>query len=532
MLLSRFLIKLISFVPLVIVNVIFEDISVRTTYMPSVLFNLFTILLMISFIIVFSVTIIINRKTGLWIGGGIWALYSVVLLLQSPQQLYSIILSFIVLMLNIGIVLLFHHDKRNEYPYPKQFLFRLFSVLFGIILAIIPLEIGSHFILKQMSNAEQEAIETVIENNNNGRISSSLCNTDCSLFPDWSNAVGWSNPINSSMTVSVEDIYHTDVDFNEFMMRGPTISQEKPEDVYRIMIIGDSYIEALQVEYEDTVMYQLQMLLDNTITIDGHRFEVVGIGSSGWGTAQYYLYYHHAGYQFEPDIVVVLGISNDVTDNYLEVFKTDVFRPNRGRDFEVTEESIELVSLNKNTSIVDFAHRITATFYTHIPSFVVQHSNILRIGQLWLVNAKTIIPAAQAWQIAPPEGQSTIYSMPIEEPYIEAWRRTELALALLEREVANNGGNFIFAYTPSPSEILYSDVENSNLQIRMYERFTQEYGIDTIDLVDDWSSTIQDDPWILNLEGDGHFTPEGHRVFAENIYQWLVNNDVIDSEDS
>jgi hypothetical protein len=87
----------------------------------------------------------------------------------------------------------------------------------------------------------------------------------------------------------------------------------KPAGVTRILVCGDSYVEALHVPLDSTFHRRLERLLDART---GRRYEVLAMGQSGMGTTQEYLVYQRYGAATSPDIVVLLFILNDWGDNW------------------------------------------------------------------------------------------------------------------------------------------------------------------------------------------------------------------------
>ncbi len=86
---------------------------------------------------------------------------------------------------------------------------------------------------------------------------------------------------------------------------------QKPERTFRIAVIGDSYVEALQVELEKTFWKTLESKLKGS----GKKVEVLAFGMSGFDVAQaYYVLMHHA-IPYQPDLVIfVFRPSNDLRD--------------------------------------------------------------------------------------------------------------------------------------------------------------------------------------------------------------------------
>lgn len=107
--------------------------------------------------------------------------------------------------------------------------------------------------------------------------------------------------------------YAVTVRINGWGFRGPAWSLTKPPGVTRIIVLGDSLTEALQVPYEDTFPARLERRLNQAG--NGRRFEVLNLGVSLYSTGQNYLNLVHHGLRFAPDLVLLgFSIATDVRE--------------------------------------------------------------------------------------------------------------------------------------------------------------------------------------------------------------------------
>ena len=89
-------------------------------------------------------------------------------------------------------------------------------------------------------------------------------------------------------------------------------------DNYRILIIGDSQVEAVQVELPKTFFKILERKLNN----EGFHVEVISLGKSGYGPKEALDLYKDIGRRFDPDLVIwSFTFNNDITDSYPEFQK-------------------------------------------------------------------------------------------------------------------------------------------------------------------------------------------------------------------
>jgi lysophospholipase L1-like esterase len=96
---------------------------------------------------------------------------------------------------------------------------------------------------------------------------------------------------------------------NEYGHRGKTYPLTKATGKYRILVLGDSFTEAVQVSEDDLFTSQLEASHD--------KLEVLNAGVGGYGTVQEYLYLARDGLRFNPDLVLLMVFENDLSDNCL-----------------------------------------------------------------------------------------------------------------------------------------------------------------------------------------------------------------------
>jgi len=105
------------------------------------------------------------------------------------------------------------------------------------------------------------------------------------------------------------------VSVNRHGFRGPDRSVAKPEDALRIAVMGDSFVEALHVEYEESLAGRLESVLGKEIP--QRRVEVLNFGVSGYGTGQELMQYRSSVARFSPDVVLLaLYTGNDLVENH------------------------------------------------------------------------------------------------------------------------------------------------------------------------------------------------------------------------
>src|SRR5262249_2702246 len=75
------------------------------------------------------------------------------------------------------------------------------------------------------------------------------------------------------------------------------------------VLLGDSFIEAMQVPFERSVTSLLEERVRRTMG----GVEFINLGLSGFGTAREYLMLREYGLRYEPDVVVLFFVANDIS---------------------------------------------------------------------------------------------------------------------------------------------------------------------------------------------------------------------------
>lgn len=121
--------------------------------------------------------------------------------------------------------------------------------------------------------------------------------------------LGWKHAANVSKSFVNEFSENALTVQNEYGHRGKAYPLEKSPGKYRILVLGDSFTEAVQVSEGD--------LFTRQIEASHPQFEVINAGVGGYGTIQEYLYLATEGLRFHPDLVLLMVFENDLSDNCL-----------------------------------------------------------------------------------------------------------------------------------------------------------------------------------------------------------------------
>lgn len=90
----------------------------------------------------------------------------------------------------------------------------------------------------------------------------------------------------------------------------------KPDNVFRIAVLGDSFAEALQVPMQDTFWAVMEREIGKCPALAGREPEVINFGVSGYGTAQELILLRRRVWAYVPDVILLtMTPTNDIRNN-------------------------------------------------------------------------------------------------------------------------------------------------------------------------------------------------------------------------
>ena len=105
--------------------------------------------------------------------------------------------------------------------------------------------------------------------------------------------------------------YTTEVAINSRGLRDRERAYTAAPGTFRVLALGDSFIEAFGVPLPETVT----QVLERSMTSAGCVFEALNGGTVGYSTDQEFLLYREEGYKYSPQVVVLFVYYNDVLYN-------------------------------------------------------------------------------------------------------------------------------------------------------------------------------------------------------------------------
>jgi len=113
-------------------------------------------------------------------------------------------------------------------------------------------------------------------------------------------------------TPGIASLNTTLIEKNSEGFRGPEFSRDKPENYYRILMIGGSTLFGWGVLDHETIPYYFQTLFDNSD--NNYKVEVINLGAPGISSSDEVHNLKTKSLFFEPDLIIVYEGWNDAYD--------------------------------------------------------------------------------------------------------------------------------------------------------------------------------------------------------------------------
>ena len=216
------------------------------------------------------------------------------------------------------------------------------------------------------------------------------------------------------------------VRINDAGFRDRDHALDKPDDVFRIAVLGDEHAEAMQVELQDTWWSQLGERLEGCSLAGGKRVEMLNFGVTSYGTAQELVMLETVAMRYQPDLVLLQFTPiNDPQNNSFAL----------SRDKERPFYRLEPGSPRGRLSIDD-SFNSTPKFARHASP---AHELARRIGDRsravqWL----SMLPERKGR----PGVQKALLGPPKNELWEEAWQISEALILKMEDYSRRNGAKF------------------------------------------------------------------------------------------
>ena len=304
-----------------------------------------------------------------------------------------------------------------------------------------------------------------------------------------------------------------EVRINSLGMRDRERKLEKGDGVFRILLLGDSFMEAFQVKFEDSFPHLLEDLFSNRVNFP---VEVINPSVSGWGTDYQLTYLMRYGVKLKPDLILVaMTLHNDVSENLREEFHFmqdgQLYEKSRQeiplRDFVILRAK-GLLALNSHLfQLIRFYvnlrndNKAGKELDAHVANLISQTSNDrIRLG--WDVTQRLLEKTQSVGeQIG---ARLVVCLLPL---------RIQVSQEHLSHFIRSQGLDINNISLEKPQQVMKQWGRNRETEI--------------IDLLPGFRKWMESGDGSLFLQNEGHWNEAGHRLAASIVSEELISRNVV-----
>jgi hypothetical protein len=332
------------------------------------------------------------------------------------------------------------------------------------------------------------------------------------------------------------DEYVVQIRTNAERQRGPAVPFERAPGTYRILVLGDSFVEAAQVAEHERFIARLQELLN--ASGGPTRYELIDGGCGGWGAVQELLYLQEEGPRYKPDLVLLAFFTgNDVANNSYELeLEGNVnaalkpyFERGAGGQLTLLEPDPPAPTFGER---VGFFLRERSALYNVVESGVLQKLSLDDLWASWRdLDASVELTIREA----------EVFKTQLDPRWRAAWAMTDTLLGRISTEAGAQGAKLGIVIVPTRAQVLpdawrsltgsnegrdraFDPMQPNNLLSGIAGRISTPL----LDLTPRFREVGRGRGAApLYFARDQHWTAAGHELAARTMAAWLTGSGLI-----
>lgn len=289
-----------------------------------------------------------------------------------------------------------------------------------------------------------------------------------------------------STTVSRTREFECEYRHNSMGLRDDEHPVEKPNGVFRILALGDSFTYGAGVSFNDSFLHRLEEMLNSR---PGHmKVEIIKAGISRYYPEPERIFLEHYGLQYRPDLVLVGFLPNDIIDTHLGIDSIRV----GPTGYLVTRQS------QNRSKLVTLLYT-----YSHVFRILFNKYNAMR-------SPDTPIPWDEVYK------ENGVYESDWQKAESELKKIVDLANSIKARTV------IMYIPQQGPWRDLHSYPAS-----RLARLCSQQHALFVDTLPGLRASQASPDTRDLYYLDDGHCRPAGYKAIAETLYTKLTSEGVV-----
>jgi hypothetical protein len=275
---------------------------------------------------------------------------------------------------------------------------------------------------------------------------------------------------------------------------------KKPDEVYRIIVVGDSFTFGDGVELNETFpkVLESELLIHNPSKIV--KYEVINAGMYGWSTIQEYAFLVTRGLKYNPDMVILGFYENDFSDN---IQTKDLV--------EFSDAGAKLINAKKDAAakLLEFKEAIP------LYDFFSQNSHLFSLTKKFV--AISLYNNSKITKITDNPTKQNISNV------------TKNILFEFKRVLDKDNIHFVVVLIPSLSTVkneIGAIKSNQDLVLRSFADWLKKNKFYTIDMLPIFKTHAAQEEK-LYFPKDGHCTKKGQKLIGETIHRYFSDSNLL-----
>ncbi len=299
------------------------------------------------------------------------------------------------------------------------------------------------------------------------------------------------------------------MDTNSVGMRDDEHAVEKPPGTFRILLMGDSFMEAAQVEWRDSMAHLVETALESSRARgEVSDVEIINASVSGWGTDDQRTYYRRYARDWAPDLVLVgMTLHNDLFDNL-------------AMEFTVLDGGQLIERPREEMPVLEYAR-------IKLQEWFAGRSHLYRLATGTL-RAPSVAEAGAQLQ----RDMLELVRQPTSPKVERGWEMTELLLDEFAEDVRADGAQLVVFLVPLRMQVepthrrdLLDGLGEVSIDLPAPQRRMQAWGnrrdLLVVDLMPAFAQAEAAGQGPFYLAVDGHWNEAGHALAAETVAKAL-----------
>jgi hypothetical protein len=299
-----------------------------------------------------------------------------------------------------------------------------------------------------------------------------------------------------------------------FLDKEPIIP--KPPGIFRIMVIGDSMVEAAQVSLEQKLQIKLRELLHRDLP--EQKFDVVALGYSGTGQANQLPFFDHFRAQLKPNLLVLVVANNDLGNNspLIEAIRRG-WHP----------EHLPLLFLEKDSDGSCSRMAMDPTWEQYVLPAGDEFDRLMKLREM----SPHYKAKLEGWNPAPAQAANLDFVFyqtgQLPPAFEEAVLLTRCSFTEWKRLAEQDGLPLVVVVVPAVRR--YEPAIEKNGQFQRISGILADLKVPLLDLYPEFikRGNMVD----AHFKFDGHWTPIGHEWAAEAIFDYLKHEGYLQSRE-